>query len=219
MATLVNQHYTGVYDPALASGIDINAGDPYKAVYTYHDGHQPAVWIEQYKPFTYSEGMMREDGKPQEIPTFYGRQKPSDDFVKKLLLRGELERQQEYSDAQKIPIKQGKKLDQLMYDYFKNKWIEQTENREHLYEANLLSDAKGSAHELNPDGSIKDTSLRDQYLQREFERQQARGNARSRFVTNLAATEHLNEMPPPDSTVLRYACSWLLITESTKYME
>ena len=133
MTTLRNKHYTGDYDPWLAAGLEYGSEPVKYDAPTFHK--QEAVKLNYEYPWPFTEKVSK---KPLKDPAEYvGAKKPQDAYIKSIIMKSELQRQRRAAEEKVYPIKQQEKLEDLMYQYFKNEWIKQTKNQEIQYEASL----------------------------------------------------------------------------------
>ena len=184
MTTLRNKTYTGSYDPWLASGIETGS-EPLD--YDAPVKHTATATKQNIKfPWPYTEHVAKhEQPTPEE---FFGRMRMDDQRVKSIVFQNQQLMLNQKIKKQEYPIKEREDLEKLMYEFFREKWAQQSKNRNIAYEASLLNrtlmkDADGN--------EIPDSSERDRYLAQQRELDRMRGDM---AVTNPLMRQYLNRV-------------------------
>lgn len=144
MATLVNRFYSGEYDPNLASGIETARPLEKLGKQVFHE--HPATKLNWQYPWPYTEMIMAQGGKvkPEQ---FLGRVRPSDNFVKSMLMQQAEERQRKRIEERMIDIKSNAEMDRVVKEFAMGQFKNQMNTRDLQYQLRLLGEDAGFADE------------------------------------------------------------------------
>ncbi len=177
MTTLKNKYYSGEYDPWLASGIEYGTEPIDYESPVYHKVE--AVRQNIKFPFPFYEKMTSQ--KEQTPEEFFGRMRHITPEVESIVMQNQLLQQRKKAEEKLMPIMKQETLEELMYKFFKEQWVQQTKNKNIEYEASLRSPDPASG-----DGVL---SARELYLREQYEMARARGDM---SINNPIMREELN---------------------------